>query len=129
MFLKNGSSKAIDLFFVIILNANSNLTVSVSKQTSVVNVCRSHNDPFIIDNHQFTVDVNDFSNRDFVKDISLSQPKKVNVLSDLCLRDSTINESLKQTVFSPRNCLILPMHLDSEYCRSWVCDVSFEAWK
>jgi len=60
------------LFALIILYTNSNLTVSVSQQTSVIYISWSADYFFIIDNHQFTMNVNNFCDWDFVEYISFS---------------------------------------------------------
>jgi hypothetical protein len=47
------------MLFRWLLNADCNLTVTCSPQTSIIDVCRSTNRSFIINNHQFTMNVND----------------------------------------------------------------------
>lgn len=88
------------LLFIIVLDTNCNLTVSISQQTSVIDVSRSNNDLFVIDNHQFTMNINDFSDWDLIENVAFSETKEVNVIGDLFFFDTSFNKHLEKTVFA-----------------------------
>jgi hypothetical protein len=88
------------LLFILVFDTNCNLTVSISQQTSVIDVSGSYNHLFVIHNHQFTMNINDLSDWDLIENVSFSETKEVNVIGDLFFFDTPFNKHLEKTVFA-----------------------------
>ena len=129
MFLKNVFPEIVSLLFVKVFNANCNLTVSVSQQTSIINISRTDNHSSIIYNHKFTVNVDNLSHWNFIENTTFSQPEKVNVLINLIPVKPNFHQPSEQTFLSSTDGLILPMHLNPQHCSRRVGDISFESRK
>ena len=91
MLFKNFFPKAVSLLFVEVLDTNSDLAVSVSEQASIIDIGRSNNNFFIIDNHKFAVNINDLSDWNLIEHTAFTKPKKVNILVDLITGKSYIH--------------------------------------
>ncbi len=108
------------------LNADCDFTVSLSWQTSVINVCRTANGLVIVNNHKLTVNVNDLGDGRSMKDIPCSQAKEKQVICDvdvpLCCLQSWINWFI-----TVHNGHLLPMNLNSEDCSIGVSWISLES--
>ena len=88
------------------LKQQTQLWISTTSHRSVIDICWSYNKLSIINNHDFTMRINNFSGRFSLKNSMSSQPKERDIVMRI---DSLSLQSLKQTHLWPTNSIILPM--------------------
>ena len=71
--------------FIVILNENSNLRISIAKHTSIIDIGTSHYHFLIIHYHQFRVYVKNLCNWDLIDESVLTKTKKFYVVLYLIL--------------------------------------------
>ena len=68
---------------IIFLNDNSQLTITIAQQTAIIDVGGTDDTSFIINNHQFRVNVDDFCGGFALDDPMVSQTEEIYVIVDV----------------------------------------------
>lgn len=77
------SRNTIENIPIILFYDYSQFTIPIATQAPIINVSRTDNSPFIVNDHKLTVNINYLSNRFVVQDAVCSKSEKINVIVDV----------------------------------------------
>lgn len=114
------------LYKILATSNDSKFWISVSSQTAVIDVGRPTEHDFIINDHKFRVQVDDFSGRRalLIKLPMVSEAEKLQVLAWVI---SMREQSLPEAVFRSADSVILPLHFLSQDYALLIFQVSWKA--
>lgn len=109
----------------LVLNNYSDLWVSISQKASIINISGSDKNFFIINYHQFTVNINHFCGWSSFNDTVVPQCEELDVIANILNK----LQLLHNWATSSADCVVNVMQLDSHHSRDFIIYFTIETRK